>query len=126
MVEAAFGLPELRTFASAAGARRGRRLLVDVDIEPRFARGEDCASPKFAIYRKGEPTNTDAVLTLWFGARADGTWELGAQFFDPPSSPDDGSASAGGFDDVTYFEAFGGGRLVRRPDGTWRVWLDAL
>lgn len=121
MVEAALGLPELRAFACGEAAHRGGRLLVDVEMTPRFARGDECASRRFAIYRAGEPTATDAVLRLSIAVR-DGAWVFDAEFFDPPNSPDDHPVG-GGFDDTMYYCHFIGGRLARSAEG-WRAWVD--
>lgn len=124
MIEAAFRLDALRKFARGEAATRDHRILVDVDMEPRFARGESCTSRVFAIYRSGETTNTDAVLRLAIWSRDAQTWEFGATYFDPPSSPDDHTAD-GGFDDANYYCAFAGGRLARSGGG-WRAWLDSM
>jgi hypothetical protein len=121
MVEAALGLPELRAFACGEVARRGGRLLVDVEMSPRFAPGDECASRRFAIYRDGEPTATDAVLRLSIAAR-EGAWVFDAELFDPANSPDDHPVG-GGFDDTMYYCHFVEGRLARSANG-WRAWLD--
>lgn len=116
MVEAAFHVPEFRDFACGESASREGRTLVDVQMRPLFAADEDCPSRTFAIYREGEPTNTDAVVRLSIG-QIDGVWKFSAWFFDPPSSPDDQPQPGGGFDDVNYYCGFDGGRLERTANG---------
>lgn len=121
MIEAAFRLDSFRRFACGDAATKDHRILVDVDMEPRFAPGEKCTSGVFAIYRGGELTNTDAVLRITVWSHDARTWEFGATYFDPPNSPDD-HLSDGGFDDANYYCAFIGGRLARSGSG-WRAWI---
>ena len=122
MIEAALRLDALRKFACGEAATRDHRILVDVDMKPRFEPDETCPSRVFAIYRAGEPTNTDAVLRIQIGSRDQRTWEFDAVYFDPPNSPDD-HLDEGGFDDANYYCIFDFGRLARSGAG-WRAWIE--
>ena len=113
MIEATFRLDAFRDFACGEAAARDGRILVDVAID------ELCSSRVFAIYRDGEPTNTNAVLRLSIGQRDAQTWGFTATFFDPPSSPDDQPTVDGSFDGVTYYCAFIG--WLARSNGGWRA-----
>lgn len=75
MVDAAFQLDQLKRFASGT-ATRDHRILVDVDMSPRFT--ESCSSSVFAIYQPQEPINTDAVVRLTIGTRDQRTWRFSA------------------------------------------------
>ena len=123
MVDAAFQLDQLKKFACGTAATRDHRILVEVDMAPPFT--ETCSSSVFAIYKREEPTNTDAVLQLGIGTPDHGqTWHFSAVFFDPPNSPDDEPPNPdGSFDDINYYCALGGGRLTK-TNGVWRSWED--
>jgi hypothetical protein len=121
MVEAAFQLDMLKKFACGTAATRDHRTLVEVDMAPPFT--ETCSSNAFAIYKPGEPANTDAVLRLSIGFRGGGIWGFTAAYFDPPNSPNDAPRADGGFDDVEYYCFLAGGRLAR-TNGVWRSWDD--
>jgi hypothetical protein len=125
MIEAAFRLDAFRNFACGNAATKDHRILVDVEMVPRFKPTESCPSAVFAIYRNGEPTNTDAVLRMSLGSRDGQTWEFAAVYFDPPNSPDDKPSADGGWDEADYYCAFANGRLARTPEG-WRAWVVPL
>ena len=89
-------------------------------MKPPFAATESCTSSVFEIYRQGQPTNTDAVLTVSIWSHDETTWAFSASYVDPPSSPNDRAGS--GFDDVNYYCGFIDGRLARSTTG-WRAWI---
>jgi hypothetical protein len=122
MIEAAFRLESFKKFACGIASTQASRVLVDVAMEPRFGLDESCASDVFAIYRAGQPADTDAVLKLSIWPRNERIWEFAASYFDPPNSPNDRSAGSDGFDDVNYYCGFIDGRL-ERSDGGWRAWV---
>lgn len=119
MIEAVFALQSFREFACGTAATQDGKTLVDVKTNPPFPGSSSCASSVFAIYRKDQPTNTNALLTLYIGASDNTQWRFTAQFIDPPNSPDDVPTPGGGFDSSDYYCGFLG-KLERTKRG-WRA-----
>ncbi len=103
------------------GAARPARILVDVDMLPRFTARENCESNVFILYRDGQVMTSNKVLRLRIGRNGPEPYWFSATYFDPPNSPNDVLDASGGFETINYYCGVIGGP-VRRENGRWRAW----